>query len=913
MKDNFLRLVARDLIKTFGANLRHLTIVFPYSAPINHLSNYLFLETNESLTKPAYTTATELFRKATGLEIADNLRLICSLFRTYCDVMQAYNSENGRNIETMSFDEFYQWGEMMLNDFNDIDKALADANILLREVSNIKEINNDNYLSSEQKDVLKKFFRTFGQTGNSTIREKYQTIWDILHRIYSVFNEKNTNEGIAYEGAILKKGLYALKNISLENPHTYVFVGFNAISAAEKELMLHLKNNGKALFYWDYDTLYCDTANEAGRFVREKIESFGNKLSETNFDNLKKRSNIRIIESPTLSGGICYAKKWLAEIHPEESADTVIVAADTNAIPLLIRSLKHKSSEYRIHTKIPITTTAVYASVMKHIDYLEKNSNRAEKEYTVRDFIHDVYEKADEYSDKDEESKKDKSKTDLFREEVELSAGNAVKEITGSIKKLIDSQILPAEIHTLRHILEYKIRSCYLTPDSAKKRKDALPEVKICELSETRMLDFDNVLVVGCNEGNLPALSRTPSLIPNHVRAVYGLPTTDNRSAIGAYNFFRLLQRARNVSLVYTSGSSGIGSKEMSRFILQIIGEDKIAYETRNITYPAYSPKYNGIEIKKTPEMFSRMKHLEATSLYQYIRCPLMFYFSKVARLRSPQPDASKMPANLFGTLFHEAVQLFYESKYEKPKITSEIIERALSNNGAELEIFIDKAFRQNNVPENAIIKKIVKEYFKNILTYDKLNTPFIIQQNYIEKFLYTTINLETNNAGPIEIRIGGKFDRVDTINIDGKEITRVVDYKTSKWKNTLEVKDCETIFGKPQNGKHLDYIFQTFLYSLALSENINGRTADNQCRTTIAPAVFFITAANKPDFDPYITYGSKEKEKITDFSKVEKDFRENLTTLLQDIFNLDKPFKEGYEDSCKFCDFRILCNKQQK
>ena len=271
------------------------------------------------------------------------------------------------------------------------------------------------------------------------------------------------------------------------------------------------------------------------------------------------------------------------------------------------------------------------------------------------------------------------------------------------------------------------------------------------------------------------------------------------------------------------------------------------------------------------------------------------------------------MPANLFGTLFHEAVQLFYESKYEKPKITSEIIERALSNNGAELEIFIDKAFRQNNVPENAIIKKIVKEYFKNILTYDKLNTPFIIQQNYIEKFLYTTINLETNNAGPIEIRIGGKFDRVDTINIDGKEITRVVDYKTSKWKNALEVKDCETIFGKPQSGKHLDYIFQTFLYSLALSENINGRTVDNQCRTTIAPAVFFITAANKPDFDPYITYGSKEKEKIMDFSKVEKDFRENLTTLLQDIFNLDKPFKEGYEDSCKFCDFRLLCNKQQK
>ena len=147
MKEKFLKLVAADLIKTYGANLSRFVLVFPYSAPIISMSNYLFVETNESLTKPIYTTISELFKRASGLTVSDKLELVCRLYKAYKNVLHKCNEHESKKIKLMDFDEFYKWGEMIVNDLNDVDKELINAKLLFNEVSNIKDISSEEYLT----------------------------------------------------------------------------------------------------------------------------------------------------------------------------------------------------------------------------------------------------------------------------------------------------------------------------------------------------------------------------------------------------------------------------------------------------------------------------------------------------------------------------------------------------------------------------------------------------------------------------------------------------------------------------------------------------------------------------------------------------------------------------------------------
>lgn len=910
MKDTFLKLVAQDIVKTYGANLSHFVVVFPYSAPIFSLSSLLFQETNESLSKPVYTTITELFRKAAGLEIADNLRLVCALYKAYQTAAQEAAASIADKTSVMEFDEFYRWGEMILNDFSDADKELADTAQLFRDVSAAKNISSEDYLTPEQKEILQRFFKTFIHSGNSRLKEKYLSVWNLMPRVYTLFNEANAHDGIAYEGAAFRKGLDAiLRTRDSNGAQQYVFVGFNALCKAEKELMTHLRQEGLAIFYWDYDTAYCNGISEAGRFVVENVRLFGNKIDEAHFNNISSHSPIEITESPTKSGSISYGLEWAERVATSAKGSTVLVPASNDILPLLLHFAKRLPENHRLNTRIPVATTATFAHIMRFIDRSIENNTYTDKDVSA--FIGSVENEIAEYSVRFTANNKESVTGTLPTAAAETAAARLINETATRVKELVNRGILPAGLKTVCSLLQQEIRNSLVSPSAEADSRTTRGGIDVRTLNDTRILDYDNVLVIGCNEGDLPPAQQIPSLIPDHIRRVYNLPTADSRNTICAYNFYRLLQRAGNVALVFTSEENFRKTGEPSRYIMQIIGENILPYKAIRITSPSTTHRRNDIEILKTPDMFGRMKHLEATSLYRYICCPLMFYFSKVARISTPMPSPAKMPANLFGTLFHAAMQLFYEDKYAEPLITREMLEDSLERNAAALDVFIDNAFVSNKIPTNAIIKKVVKEYMKNTITYDIGNTPFKIRQQFIEKFLYTTIPVATSNCGTMTVNIGGKFDRVDNIKIDGRNITRVVDYKTSRWKKPLEAKDMESVFGQPQKDRHYDYIFQTFLYSLALLKNMNTSDTTSLIEaTTVAPAVFFITASKKDGFDPYITYGDVEKEKLLDFSKVENDFREHLQKLLHEMFDVSVPFRAGYKESCTFCEFKQLCDK---
>lgn len=898
MRDTFLKSVAADLVRTCGADLSGLTVVLPYSAPIANISKYLFDETNESLGKPAYTTMAGLLRRASGLETPDELRLLCSLYLAYRRVLQRKGAG-----EAMEFGEFCQWGEMILNDFNDTDKELADARLLFRDVSAVKRISAEDFLDENRKAALMEFFNSFMLSADSRLKEKYLAFWNILADIYDEFGETSLAEKTACEGAAFRKGLEAMEKRLRDGAGKYVFVGFNALCGAERELMLHCMRQGKALFYWDYDTAYCDGVNEAGLFMAGNLKTFGNKLGREHFGSFGRCGRVRIIESPTKSGSVYYARKWLRAIAPEERGNAVIVPADTGALPMLLHCLEG-APDCGFNAKRPVYATAAYACLMRRAEAAADKLAGKGSGNAVPEFLLEVKDGMERFADGFGTGMEPAGTVKSRRAALETKACEFILKAIGEIKELADSGLLATDARTAKSLLQRRVRGGLLEAEAG--RGAAYGRTDIAALSDTRLFDYDNVLVLGCNEGSLPHSRRVPSFIPNHIRAIYGLPTVESRNAVSAYNFYRLLQRAGNAALLYVSAQPGLNSREPSRFVLQILGEDKIPFKAERITCPSDACRPAPPEVRKTPAMLARMLSLEATSLYQYIRCPLMFYYSKVAGVRPPDPDASKTPANLFGTLFHKAMQLFYESECGEGLITAETLRRALKDGGAELEPFIRKAFADSGVPENAVIRKVVREYMGKIIAYDMRNTPFLIRRHLTERFLYTDIQVRTKQGQTVTARVGGKFDRVDRITVDGREITRVVDYKTSRWKKQLEAKDMQSVFGRPKSDKHYDYIFQTFLYSLALLDRVRNQPGE---AAAVAPAVFFMTASAKDSFDPYILYGGG-KERLLDFSAVEGEFRECLLELLQEMFDIETPFREGYPDSCGFCSYRLLCGK---
>lgn len=356
----FLKIVAKDMLEKYGTDMSDIAVVFPNKRASLFLNSYLAQLARKPIWTPTYITISDLFRRHTDLKVADPIKSICDLHKTFvkCTGID----------ETL--DHFYGWGQLLLSDFDDVDKNMVDAKQIFANLSDIHELDDVSYLTDYQKQMIKKFFSNFSDEHNSELKKRFLQLWCHFYDIYVEFNEHLAQQGLAYEGA-LYRNVVSNENIAFRHKK-YLFVGFNMMQKVELNLCDRLMKQGKAAFYWDYDQYYMDGNNEAGHYIRQFLPYYPNELADYPqqeiYDNMTKNKDITYISAPTENIQARYVNTWLKENGRYKMGRNVaIVLSDESLLQSVIHSLPPEVGSVNITIGYPLQQTPFYNLIQQLI------------------------------------------------------------------------------------------------------------------------------------------------------------------------------------------------------------------------------------------------------------------------------------------------------------------------------------------------------------------------------------------------------------------------------------------------------------------------------------------------------------------------------------------------------------------
>lgn len=956
--ETFLKQVAHDLYNKTEGNFTKVAIVFPNKRASLFFNEYLAQESDRPIWSPTYVSISELFRQSSDLSIADPIKLVCDLYKVF---QKATGSK-----ETL--DDFYFWGEMLIADFDDADKNMADTHALF---SNLKDLNElmDNYdfLEEGQKEALSQFFHNFSINQVTELKQRFISMWNVLGDIYAEYKALLESQSIAYEGMLYRQVIEQLDVEALPY-NKYIFVGFNVLNKVEHTLFKKLNEAGKAMFYWDYDTFYLNkTPHEAGEFIRRNLRDFPSELPASFFDNLNQPKEVTFIESPTENGQVRYLPQWIRENLTSQEKETAVVLCNEALLQPVLHALPDNVKHINITMGFPLSQTPAYSfvnalmelhtsgynpnngrylfaeviSVLKH-PYTRQLSPEAEK-------LEQTLTRDNRFYPLPSELKQDNVLELLFtprRNNLDLCSmlSEALKEVAVIYQQqaashsdafdqlyresLFKTYTLVNRFHTLIESKELNVQAGtfqrlltrVMSSSSIPFHGEPAIGMQVMGVLETRNLDFRHLIMLSVNEGQLPKAGGDSSFIPYNLRKAFGMTTIDHKIAVYAYYFYRLMQRTEKVTLVYNTATDGINRGELSRFMLQFLIEWGYPVLRKQLE-AAQSPQDSiPIIIEKTPDVMERMKSvfdirnnpkalISPSALNCYLDCPLKFYYKYVALLSAPDEVTADIDSAKFGSIFHYAAEHIYKDLTAHGKLISRENLETLLKDEVRLQTYVDNGFKElffnlppNEQPEyngiqlinSAVIVKYIQQLLRNDLRY----APFTFIGS--EQRIFENIEICTS-TGDIQSRIGGIIDRIDSKG----ESLRIVDYKTGGDADTPA--NVQSLFIPDK--KRSNYVFQTFLYASIVCKKLREK---NDSRL-VAPALLYIHRAASENYSPVIQMGEprKPKEPVDNFAQYEGDFRENLKTLLEDIFNPDISFTQTeIEDKCAYCDFRALCKK---
>lgn len=793
----FLKIVAKDMLEKYGTDMSDIAVVFPNKRASLFLNNYLAQLAHKPIWTPTYITISDLFRRHSDLKVADPIKSICDLHKTFvkCTGID----------ETL--DHFYGWGQLLLADFDDVDKNMVDAKQLFANLSDIHELDDVSYLTDYQKEMIRKFFSNFSDDHNSELKKRFLQLWCHFYDIYTEFNQRMTEQGLAYEGALYRS---VVSNESIEFRHKkYLFVGFNMMQVVELNLLNRLKKQGKAAFYWDYDQYYMDGNNEAGHYIRQYLPYYPNELADYPqqeiYNNMTKNKDITYISAPTENIQARYVNSWLKENGRYKMGRNVaIVLSDESLLQSVIHSLPQEVGSINITIGYPLQQTPFY-SLIQQLILLQgighpKQGDTYRLHYVLIALRHPytryISEKYTELLAKLDEQKRfypsreflsldgDEGLTLLFRNLEETTAsqdeynrklitylldvlrtiGTHAKELNdplfheslyrtytllNRLQDLIIAGDLQVDIITLERLIQQLIQTT-----SIPFHGEPAEGIQVMGVLETRNLDFDHILVLSCNEGKLPKGVNDSSFIPYSLRKAYGLTTVENKVAIFAYYFHSMLQRAHDITLTYNNATEDGQSGEMSRFMLQMMVESQHSIRRKTLVAgqkplrPAYS------DAQKTDEVMAvldNIKMITPTFLNTYQRCQKQFYYKYVKGLLEPDEiDEDEVDNKIFGNIFHRAAELFYYTFASKDDIatddqgkqrlirpiviTADNLDHALKDTSLVYRL-VDQAFREE------LFKVSSSDY------HPKYNGLQLINKEVIASYLRQLITIDRRQA----------------------------------------------------------------------------------------------------------------------------------------------------------------------
>ena len=875
--NSFLENVAADLLNRYGTNLARVAVVFPNKRASLFLNEHLARLAGKPLWSPAYITISDLFRSYSEWKVADSILLVCELHKVFIEA-------TGMD-ETL--DHFYGWGQLLLADFDDLDKNMGPADQVFKNLRDLHELDDISYLTEEQREMIRRFFSNFSEDHNSELKQRFLRLWSRIGTIYHLFNERLASQQLCYEGALYRQ---VAENPDIEFRYdTYAFVGFNHLQEVEKTLFKRLEQEGKAIFYQDTEEL--------------------------------PPEELTYISAPTENIQARFVSQWLTPERIAAGRKTAIVLCDEKLLQTVIHCLPKEVEKVNVTTGYPLSQTAAATLVSQFFNLqingfsLKTNAFRrhwldlmnrhpyatmmpadyANTHYTDNSALLHALLGIIRHVAKDPSPKDQLATESLFR----------VYTVLNRLSDLVDSGVLRVDIITLQRLVTQVIQSTTIPFHG-----EPAEGIQIMGVLETRNLDFDHVLMLSCNEGNMPRGVSDTSFIPYSIRKAYGLTTVDHKVAIYEHYFHRLLQRAKDVTLVYNNATNDGQTGEMSRFMLQqmVEREQPIRYRTLQAgqqTVPKRPQpliKTNEVmEILKT-RFSSEKGGISPTAISTYLRCQLRFFYHYVGNLIEPDDNDEDLIDNrIFGNIFHKAAQMVYERLMTLTgnHITALAIDDLLKS-AIEIEQTVDDAFRtelfqitdpHRKVPAydglQLINREVIIRYVRQLLETDRRFTPFSI------------LGLEKPVKMPLEwTMVRGYIDRLDKITDPetGKERIRVIDYKTGA-KKQKDLPDVAAIFDPANVKDHSDYYLQAFLYSHIVRQNTD---------LPVSPALLFIQYAGSDNFDPVLKLG---KDPVRDIATVSDEFMKLLTEKMSETFCQDLAFSPTEDqDRCRTCPYQILC-----
>ncbi|MFZ5939626.1 MAG: PD-(D/E)XK nuclease family protein [Bacteroidota bacterium] len=940
----FLDLLAASLYEKHGRDLSGCCIVFPNRRAGLFFRKYLAERSGEAMWSPAIMGISEFITGLSDLLPADPIDLIFELYGHYTALVNT--------PETI--DEFWFWGEMMITDFDEIDKYRVDAAALFTNIREIKEI-DDRFggLEPEQVAFIRQFWSSFYSGGTSSEKEGFMGIWEILPRVYKRFRESLMQKGTAYEGMIYRD---VAENFSTFQDRLQwkevVFAGFNALNSCEKRIFTALRNNARASFYWDYDLAYLNNRHEeAGRFMRDNLKEFPPPPLPESFDHYNDEKDLRIFDLP---GDILQTRTLggiLSESGAESSrfSDTAVVLCDENLLIPVLSSIPPGVEEINVTMGYPLLSTPVFglaeallalqagirvknnAAVRFYHKEVESILFHQYVRFLIPDRVKDLNEKMVNGNMIYVEQQEFTSELELliFRQVTDhIDFCNYFSSIFSHISELLfcDTEnrvqaelekeyifILNSRLNKLRSLLDGREVSLVVFSRLFRKmlRSQRMPftgeplaGLQVMGILETRLLDFRHVIMLSVNEEIMPAPHRAQSFIPWTMRYAFKMPSREELDAIYAYYFHRLIQRAEKVDLLYNSSSEGIRNGEMSRYLYQLLFKRGVPVIRPSVSL--LSGETKPVLVEKGPEVYARLEdylvdaggeartYLSPSALNAYIDCPLRFYFRYIAGIGEEDEVLEEVDNIWFGTLLHETMwRLYEECKGADGSIGAESLDELLRTNRPEMileQVFREKFFRGR---ANAVPEGRNLIIFRVILKYIRKIIATDRRLAPLEEVKLELAFRREYNTGSYTVRLGGKIDRIDRIG----GMLRILDYKTGNAE--MRFSSVENLFDSSAANRN-KAAFQTFLYAWIYNDE------------KVTPGLYVIRNIFSGDFGfRFITGTHGDKHEILSYSEVAPEFEQGLDKLIRELFSRDLPFSQTSETAhCRSCDFNKICRR---
>ena len=957
---SFLEKLVKQLYSKYGEGISELCIVLPNRRAGLFLKTHFAQQIKNTFWAPEIYATEDFVALLSELEIVDSTTLLFELYETVKHVKKN-NDEN--------FDEFSKWGQVFLNDINEIDRYLVDAKQLFGNLKDIKEL--DSWTLNSEESL-------------TDFQKKYLNFWQSLGVYYFDFKERLLSKHQAYQGLAYK---IVSENLSEKiKKHQWkkiIFAGFNALNKAEEKIIEDLLNSGEAEMVWDIDSYYVnDIKQEAGKFYR-KYHVAGNFLKATekpgrnsvfeeNLLNTDKK-HITIIGAAKNIAQAKLAGNIVEQIKNENNdlQNTALVLADENLLFPVLHSLPENLQDINVTMGYPLKNTPLsgYFDLLfnMHINAARFSQGKTKYSFYYADLLNLlnhpytgilIYDSAAHHSVKpivrtiqernivfaslttieklfSEKQEVFKKLQSLFNHwQTPVDAITCIYFLIDQLKSnIISQQHLEAKNSTSLE-LEYLFAFTKILkrmealmkdyPDSISDIKtfyntfkqivrtatlpfygEPLMGLQVMGMLETRTLDFENVILLSCNEDILPSAKSANSFIPFDLKYHFGLPTYGDKDAIFAYHFYRLLQRATTIYLLYNTETDALGSGEKSRFLTQLIHElpkvnPNVIIEEKLLNIPVDVNFHgNEINIMKTPLIMEQLQQKAAygfspSLLNRYVNCSLQFYFQAIAGLKEAEEVEETIGADTLGSVIHEVLEILY-----LPFINKNLIASDVKGMKTQVEALVKKGFEKNYSSndtaygKNLLITKVALKFIQNFLDaeikYIEKNAlqgkPLLIKQ--LETELQTELLINDRL-----IKFHGKADRIDSVG----STTRIVDYKTGiADAKELKLTDWSLLLTDATLAKTFQLLMYAWMYSKAdISKNEN----------MVSGIISF------RELSAGLKTVNVDGEEILN-ATVLNAFEEQLKNVMFELFDAEIAFKQTENlENCIYCSFKGICNR---